>query len=143
MARLSILLFVVQVILAALALISCLSAEKDEIRALPRLAWVALILLFPLLGSIAWYFAGRPVPAGGKGGLPGLPGGAMRQPPRPVAPDDDPEFLRSLRERTAAEKERADRELFDRWEADLRRREDDLRRRQAGDPPREEDRPEV
>ncbi|MEH1016558.1 PLD nuclease N-terminal domain-containing protein [Micromonospora sp. CPCC 206060] len=141
MARLSILLFVVQVILAALALISCLSAEKDEIRALPRLAWVALILLFPLLGSIAWYFAGRPVPAGP--GRPGLPGGATRQPPRPVAPDDDPEFLRSLQERSAAEKERNDRELFDRWEADLRRREDDLRRRQAGDPPREEDRPEV
>ena len=33
------------------ALISCLSAEEDEIRALPRLVWVLIILFFPLVGG--------------------------------------------------------------------------------------------
>jgi hypothetical protein len=55
-----------------------------------------------------------------------------------VAPDDDPEFLRSVEERAKQQ----DAELFRRWEEDLRRREDDLRRRD-GEPPREGDRPEV
>ncbi|MFG1778572.1 PLD nuclease N-terminal domain-containing protein [Micromonospora sp. NPDC049048] len=138
MARLYVLLFLVQIVLAVFALISCLSAEEGEIKALPRIAWVLIILFFPLLGSLAWFAAGRERvagrPAGGspKGGI--LPG---RERPRPVAPDDDPEFLRSLGERSRRE----DGELFRRWEEDLRRREDELRRRD-GKPPREEDRPE-
>lgn len=59
-------------------------------------------------------------------------GFAERKPARPVAPDDDPEFLRSIEERSR----RQDSELFRRWEEDLRRREEDLRRREG-----EEDRP--
>lgn len=46
------------------------------------------------------------------------------------APDDDPAFLRSV-ERSR----RDDQEMFSKWEADLRRREEELRRRdgeQAG-----------
>ncbi|MEO3777113.1 PLD nuclease N-terminal domain-containing protein [Micromonospora sp. B11E3] len=144
MARLYVLLFLVQIVLAVSALISCLSADEDRIRALPRIVWVLVILLFPLLGSIAWFLAGRepdparPRPARPAGGTPtgGAPAGRDRR--RPVAPDDDPEFLESLAERSRQQ----DQELFRRWEEDLRRREDDLRRRE-GDPPREEDRPEV
>ncbi len=134
MARLYALLFVVQLVLAVIALIGCLSAEEDEIRALPRLVWVLIILLFPLLGSIAWFVAGRPVPADHPGGS-----AARREPSRQVAPDDNPEFLRSL----AADQSRRDREMFDRWEEDLRRREDEFRRREVGDPPREEKNPEA
>jgi hypothetical protein len=139
MARLYVLLFVVQIVLAVCALISCLSAEEGEIRALPRIAWVLIILFFPLLGSLAWFAAGRERAPGRPGD--GLPKGRVlptRERPRPVAPDDDPEFLRSLGERSRRE----DQELFTRWEEDLRRREDDLRRRE-GEPPREDDRPEV
>ena len=53
--------------LLLIALIGCLSAEEHEIRALPRIAWVFIILLFSPVGWIAWYVAGRPkaVPAGG------------------------------------------------------------------------------
>ncbi|MEU4782501.1 PLD nuclease N-terminal domain-containing protein [Micromonospora sp. NPDC023633] len=138
MARLYVLLFAVQIVLAVCALISCLSAEEGEIKALPRIAWVLIILFFPLLGSLAWFAAGRER-------VPGRPTGETpkgrilpsRERPRPVAPDDDPEFLRSLGERSRRE----DQELFRRWEEDLRRREDDMRRRD-GEPPREEDRPE-
>ncbi|MBQ1017917.1 PLDc_N domain-containing protein [Micromonospora sp. D93] len=138
MARLGVLLFLVQIVLAVCALISCLSAEEGKIRALPRIAWVLIILFFPLVGSIAWFIVGRqPSPGAGKGWSGGI-GGGERQRPRLVAPDDDPEFLRSVEERA----QQQDQELFQRWEEDLRRREDDLRRRD-GEPPREGDRPEV
>jgi hypothetical protein len=86
---------------ALLALIDCLARDDDEIRGLPKVVWVFVILLFPLLGSLAWFFAGRPRPA--------FAGPLWRpdedkstpEPPRrrPVAPDDDPEFLRGLRNR--------------------------------------------
>ncbi|MEV0806555.1 PLD nuclease N-terminal domain-containing protein [Micromonospora sp. NPDC050200] len=136
MARLSLLLFAIQIVLAVCALISCLSADEGDIRALPRIAWVLIILLFPLVGSIAWFLAGRTA-------TPPRPGTAAPAPAkpnqrRPVAPDDDPQFLESIAERSR----RDDEELFRRWEEDLRRREDDLRHRES-DPPREEDRPEV
>ncbi|PZG22859.1 hypothetical protein C1I95_04505 [Micromonospora craterilacus] len=136
MARLYILLFVVQVVLAVCALISCLSAEEDDIRHLPRIAWVLIILFFPLVGSIAWFLAGRERKTAGTWATGPRP--AERRPAQPVAPDDDPEFLRSIEERSRKE----DQELFRRWEEDLRKREDDLRKRE-GDPPREGPRPEV
>ncbi|GAA3727208.1 hypothetical protein GCM10022225_05620 [Plantactinospora mayteni] len=141
MVRLYALLAIGQLILAVVALISCLSAEDDEIRALPRFAWVLIILFFPLVGSIAWFVAGRPASperpvAGGRpaGGRPA--GGRDRRPP--LAPDDDPEFLRSLDD----ERSKRDRELLDTWERDLRRREEELRRRESP-PPREEDKPDA
>jgi hypothetical protein len=130
MARLYVLLFLVQIVLAVLALISCLSAEEDQIRALPRLVWVLIILFFPLIGSIAWFLAGRPARDGGAGDRWRVGGGfpeAKR--PRAAAPDDDPEFLESL----DAGKSQQDRELFEKWEEDLRRREDELRRRDTGE----------
>ncbi|MGC5050519.1 PLD nuclease N-terminal domain-containing protein [Micromonospora sp. DT48] len=137
MARLYILLFLVQVVLAVCALISCLSAEEDGIRHLPRIAWLLIILFFPLVGSIAWFVAGRERTAVG-GSTSWAPGARTAERSRPVAPDDDPEFLRSIEERSRKE----DQELFRRWEEDLRRREDDLRKRE-GEPPRGEPRPEV
>ncbi|MFG1883493.1 PLD nuclease N-terminal domain-containing protein [Micromonospora sp. NPDC049102] len=138
MARLYVLLFLAQIVLAVCALISCLSAEEGQIRALPRIAWVLIILFFPLVGSIAWFVAGREPGAPARLAWPGGTGATERQPRRPLAPDDDPEFLRSVQDRA----KKQDEELFRRWEEDLRRREDDLRRRD-GEPPREGDRPEV
>ncbi|MFV2100507.1 PLD nuclease N-terminal domain-containing protein [Micromonospora sp. LOL_024] len=137
MARLYILIFLVQVVLAVCALISCLSAEEDGIRHLPRIAWVLIILFFPLVGSIAWFVAGRERRPGGAS-TPWATGGRPAERARPVAPDDDPEFLRSIEESSRQE----DQELFRRWEDDLRKREDDLRKRE-GEPPREEPRPEM
>jgi Phospholipase_D-nuclease N-terminal len=133
MGRLIPLLFLLEVALVAVALISCLSAEDGEIRTLPRVAWIFIILLFPLVGAVAWFSAGRPVPAtdgvrigewgGGYGSGLRAAGRFERSRPhrRPVAPDDDPEFLRSL----DIEQAKRDRELFRRWEDDLLRRDDD------------------
>lgn len=123
-ARLYLLLFAAQILLAIAALISCLSADEGDINALPRIAWVLIILFFPLLGSIAWFAAGRTrVRPAGNAWRPGAGFPERERPrPRPVAPDDDPEFLRSVREERAR-----DDELFRKWEEDLRRREEKLR----------------
>jgi hypothetical protein len=131
MVRLYGLLFVAQLVLAVAALISCLSADEGEIRALPRIAWVLIILFFPLIGGVAWFVAGRePRPvSGGARWRPGA-GFPESERPRTKAPDDDPEFLKSINQPRTS-----DAELFERWEADLRRREEDLRRDKE-DPPR-------
>lgn len=133
MVRLYALLFLAQITLAVFALIGCLSAENEDIRALPRVAWILIILLFPLVGSIAWFAAGRPVQAHSRPGTWQM-GGGFPKSQRPVAPDDDPEFLRSLN----PHKVRQDQEMLQRWEEDLLRREDELRRREKGEPPRED-----
>jgi len=91
--------------LALFALIDCLARDEDEIRGLPKVIWVFVILLFPLLGSIAWFIAGRPrsaVPGG-----PWRPAAGFGESPRrrPVAPDDDPDFLRGLDQRRRDEDE--------------------------------------
>ncbi|HEV7711660.1 MAG TPA: PLD nuclease N-terminal domain-containing protein [Asanoa sp.] len=130
MVRLYGLLFVAQLVLAVAALISCLSAEEGEIRALPRIAWVLIILFFPLIGGVAWFVAGRPDSRRAAGQWRPGSGFPEAERPRPKAPDDDPEFLRSIKQEPTG-----DREMFERWEADLRRREDDLRREKE-DPPR-------
>jgi hypothetical protein len=140
MARLYVVVFLAQIALGAIALISCLSANEAEIRALPRIAWVLIILFFPLIGPIAWFAAGRPAPAAGQPGGWRIGGGfPEHRRPRTVAPDDDPEFLGSL----DAERSTQDRELFERWEEDLRRREGELRHRETDEPPREEHHPEA
>ncbi|GAA2723591.1 MULTISPECIES: PLD nuclease N-terminal domain-containing protein [Streptomyces] len=71
------------------AFIDCLNTPEDEVRNLPKMAWVLIILLFGevLLGPVAWLIAGRPRAAR----RPAAGGG------RWVAPDDNPEFLRSLK----------------------------------------------
>jgi len=133
MGRLYVLLFFLGLILAVFALISCLSAEDGDVRALPRWAWVVIILFFPLLGSIAYFAAGRPVRSGPRAGS-WRPGGGFpeaERPRRPIAPDDDPEFLRQL----DAKSKREDEDLLRRWEEDLKRREDDIRKKSDDTPP--------
>jgi Phospholipase_D-nuclease N-terminal len=64
------------------ALVDCLRSSDVEVRVLPRPAWALVALLVPLFGGVAYLVFGRqraPVHAG-----------------RMVAPDDDPDFLRSL-----------------------------------------------
>jgi hypothetical protein len=87
--------------------------HPDQVRLLPRAVWLVAILLLPLLGSLAWLVAGRPLPAVGPPPRPGPPdpgrsgsrsnhpsyGTRERTtPPVPRGPDDDPEFLRRLDE---------------------------------------------
>ncbi|WP_344079440.1 PLD nuclease N-terminal domain-containing protein [Luedemannella helvata] len=130
MARVYLLLFIINLVLAVAALIDCLSAEEDEIRALPRLFWVLIILLFSPIGPIAWFIAGRPQRTAARPGGAWRPGNGFPEAtrPRPLAPDDDPAFLANLNQ-----VRKDDEELLRRWEEDLRRREEELRNKDEDD----------
>jgi len=103
-------------------LIDCIQTPAEEIRNLPKLAWALLILIFPVIAGVAWLVAGRPRRSASVGGGPGRPGIPRRdRQRRPVAPDDDPEFLSSLK-KSNDEHDR----LLAQWERDLQRREKDV-----------------
>jgi hypothetical protein len=80
------LFFVINLALVVIALIDCLSAEEYAIRALPRWAWVLIILLFSPVGAIVCFVAGRPqTHRVGPGGLaPGSPSPSGHVPSRPT-----------------------------------------------------------
>jgi len=130
MGRLFPLFVLLDIALIVVALIDCLSSDESDIRALPKVIWVFLILLFAPIGPIVWFVAGRPqrTAQARNTWAPGSGFPEATRPRRPVAPDDDPEFLRDI-----AKSRKNDDEMFQRWEEDLRRREDELRRKQQGD----------
>jgi hypothetical protein len=55
--------FVVELALLVFCVIDLIQTPDDEIRNLPKWGWLILIILLPLVGSIAWLVAGRPVRA--------------------------------------------------------------------------------
>ncbi|MFI6652050.1 PLD nuclease N-terminal domain-containing protein [Streptomyces sp. NPDC050529] len=119
------LIYLLPLALTIYAFIDCLNTPEDEAKHLPKIAWVFIILLFWIVGPIVWLAAGkmREVPAGGR-----TPSEWHRNHRRQwVAPDDNPDFLKSLKD----ENEKDEAVLKD-WEADLRRREDELKRRESG-----------
>jgi hypothetical protein len=91
---LRVLLYALPLILAIYALVDLVQTDDDDVQGLPKLAWVALIVLIWIIGPIAWLVAGK------RGRRLALPGRAARSagppPGRPLAPDDDPDFLRGL-----------------------------------------------
>ncbi|CAL9512871.1 hypothetical protein SUDANB60_03659 [Streptomyces sp. enrichment culture] len=88
---LRVLMFLVPLALSVYAFIDCISTKDEDIRHMPKPLWAILVLLFPLVGSISWIIAGKKrQPAGA-----GRSGGGRAQ---WVAPDDNPEFLKSLDE---------------------------------------------
>ncbi|MFD3611954.1 PLD nuclease N-terminal domain-containing protein [Streptomyces atroolivaceus] len=107
------------------AFIDCLNTPEDEVKHLPKVAWVFIILLFWVVGPVVWLAAGkaRRAPAGGR-----TPSEWPRRNRTTwVAPDDNPDFLKSLK----AENPK-DEALPDDREADLRRREEEAERREGG-----------
>jgi hypothetical protein len=108
------------------AFIDCLNTPEEEVRGLPKVVWVIIILLFGevLVGPVAWLVAGkvRHSPSGGATPSEWHRNHRTQQ----IAPDDNPEFLNSLK----AESGKKDEALLKDWEADLRRREEELRRRE-------------
>jgi len=105
------------------AFVDCLRSGDHEVRNLPRPLWL-LITLVPLVGGLAWLTFGRPsswqpVPRAG----------------RPLAPDDDPEFLQSL-DRSFRERRRQAAE-----EARRRRRAEEARRQAEEEASRREREP--
>lgn len=85
--------------------IDVLMTPETACRNLPKLAWVFLVLLLPVFGSVVWLIAGRPwhrVPGSSS------PPVSTRVPGRPPAnPDDDDEFLASLTLRAEEQRRQA------------------------------------
>lgn len=101
-------------------------------RNLPKVLWLLIVIILPTVGSVAWLLLGRPEKAGfapGDSSYRAEPSGG-RWTPSPkrtsgvLPPDDDPEFLAQLDERT---------KRLQAWEEDLKRRDEDLRRREEGE----------
>jgi hypothetical protein len=93
-------IYLVELSLLVYALIDCIQTEGERVRNLPKIGWILLIVLVPVVGPIAWLLAGRPQ-RGGSGQPSWRPSSAGGPTPRsgsrpPLGPDDDPEFLRHL-----------------------------------------------
>ncbi|MFE2129613.1 MULTISPECIES: PLD nuclease N-terminal domain-containing protein [Streptomyces] len=84
--------FLLIIALTIYAFIDCLNTPEEEVKHLPKAMWVIIILLFSIVGPVVWLFAGKKRVVSGGGGRG--PRGRSRW----VAPDDNPEFLKSLRE---------------------------------------------
>ena len=143
---------IVTVVFLIFCLIDCVQTDADLVRNLPKVGWIVLIVLLPLVGGVAWLIAGRPPREASSAAVPwrstrtaGFP-----ESERPSSAgssvnseiDDrlrrdqervDQEFEEALRRDREAVRE--NQEALQRWEEDLRERE---RRLGApdGDPPR-------
>lgn len=130
--------FLLEMALLVFCLIDCIQTDSVLVRNLPKVGWILLIIILPLVGGIAWLVAGRPTreqqprtpwPSTGSAGFPEHERPARRR-SGPAAPDDDPEFLAGLK-RADSEHE----EVLERWEQDLKAREAHLRATEDGSPP--------
>lgn len=107
-------------------IVDVITRDRSECRNLPKLAWLAIVVFLPEIGSLLWLIAGRPrgpQPAQSRinGRFPEYdrPG---RQPA--TNPDDDEAFLRGLKERAEQQRRAAERQ---RREAERRATEDEER----------------
>jgi hypothetical protein len=103
----------VELVLLVYCVLNIITTPESEVRNLPKLVWLVLVLFLPLVGGIAWLVAGRPQGPARAGGLP-YKGNTGRfpeyeRPGRAAAqnPEDDEAFLRGLRERAEDQRRRA------------------------------------
>ncbi|MFI7291046.1 PLD nuclease N-terminal domain-containing protein [Streptomyces anulatus] len=96
-------MFIVPLALTIYAFIDCLNTSEEDTKHLPKIAWVFIILLFWIVGPVVWLAAGktRHNRAGGTG--PSSWQRSRRQ--QWVAPDDNPDFLKSLKDDKDAERD--------------------------------------
>lgn len=114
--------YLVELALLVYCLIDCIQTDSVLVRNLSKTTWVFLIIIVPLVGSIAWLVAGRPEqqarghrvpwPATQTAGFPEY------ERPRATSPDDDPEFLADMRA-----SDRKHEKMLAEWEKQLRERE--------------------
>jgi hypothetical protein len=68
------------------SVIDCLRTDDEDVAALPKPLWLLAIIALPPVGGLLWIWLGQQQ----------RPGSGGRPQPRTLAPDDDPDFLRSL-----------------------------------------------
>ena len=117
--------YFLELALLVYCLIDCIQSDSLLVRNLSKPFWVFLIIVVPLVGSIAWLVAGRPQSSSRRRQVPwpstqtaGFP---EYERPRAGSPDDDPEFLASMRA-----SDRKHEQMLAEWEQQLRERESKL-----------------
>jgi len=132
-------LFLAELCLLIYCVLNIVTTPAAEIRNLPKLVWLLLVVVFPLAGGIAWLIAGRPrapaadLPSRGNRGVP-----AQDDRPRPVSaasPDDDEEFLHGLQARVDAQRDQAVRQQQQDSEREQAERSQAWQRRHGKDDP--------
>ena len=87
---------ILSIALTIYALADCLQTEDAKVKGIPRWGWILLIVLLPWIGPITWLVVGKDRSGGERDDRPRRSG--------PLAPDEDPEFLRRLDEDIRREK---------------------------------------
>lgn len=96
------LLTIASIALTVFALADCIQTDNDQVKGVPKWAWIVLIVLVPWVGPLTWLFAGKDRSGSDPERKPGPRSG-------PLAPDDDPDFLRRLDEDIRRERRERDR----------------------------------
>ena len=98
-------LIVLILALTIYSLLDCARTPEESMPArMPKLLWIVIIVMVTVIGPIAWIIVSRVKAAEDRDGAveptvwSSKDGTRFRRAerPRPVAPDDDPEFLRGL-----------------------------------------------
>jgi hypothetical protein len=84
MPRLLVVLAFALVAVDVFAIVDVILTDRKRVRAMPKVLWVLVIVLLPVIGVVLWFLLGkaRSVKSGRN---------------RAFAPDDDPNFLRNVR----------------------------------------------
>lgn len=135
MARLYLLAAVVSLGLCVYSLIDIVRRGEGEIRHLPKLWWIVLVLLFPFVGSVAWLAAGRTPrtpPTRVQTQFPEYdrPGRASG-----LSEQSDEDFLAQVRERAERQREAYRRQQREAEKAALEAEEERRRRRRGATDP--------
>lgn len=102
----------IYLVVLIVALFDIINTPESDIRGLPKIAWVMLVVILPLVGALLWLGIGRPTTDERR---VRSSGGAASEFPEydrpgryvPADPEADREFLQSLRDRAEQQRQTA------------------------------------
>jgi hypothetical protein len=103
------LLWVLPLALTVYAVVDCAIDDEVERTSIPKLFWIILIVLVPYVGPLSWLILAKFAKPKSR---PARPSGWGAR-PAPVAPDDNPRFLREWAEEQARKERERRREQRD------------------------------
>lgn len=103
--------FLLLLLLDIFCVIDVIVSREDDVRHLPKIAWLLLILIFPPIGAIVWLAVGRPRREQNRSAYE-RPAPQFPEYDRPgraagLTPESDEEFLRRIRERAEEQRRKA------------------------------------